>query len=86
MKALRSVFDSLFGTDDEPEMMPVAAAALGEGFLVGCLALGVEHPGLLGIPRHPLAFEIGDVGGERSGVKETAAVAGNARLDHDAAG
>ena len=77
--------DSLLGTDNEPEMMPIPAAALGKGPFVGDIPLGVEQPGVLAILRHALAFEISNVRGERGRAERSPAVAGDARLDHDPA-
>ena len=44
----------IFGTDHEPEMMPVALASASEGLLIGAIARGVEHARLLSIPGHAL--------------------------------
>ncbi len=44
----------LFRADDEPEVMAVVLAALDKSFLIGGVAVGVEHAGFLAILRHAL--------------------------------
>ncbi|WP_255727855.1 hypothetical protein [Caballeronia sp. PC1] len=46
-------------------MMPVVLAAIGEGAVVGAVAIGVEHPRGRSVTGDALALEIGDVRGER---------------------
>ena len=48
----------VLGRDDEPEMMPVVLASLGERLHVGVVGLGTEHARLLAVARHALAAQI----------------------------
>ena len=72
--------------DDEPEMMAVVLAALGEGALVRFIARGIEHPRRLAVFGHTFAFQIGDVLGQWRRAKACALVAHDPRLGHHAAG
>ena len=65
-------FGGVFRRDDEPEMMPVILAALGEGFRVGIVRRRVEHPRVRPISRHALALEIGHMFGQRRRAKRFA--------------
>jgi hypothetical protein len=55
----------ILGRDDDPEMMPVVLAPIGEGAIVGAIAIGVEHPRGRSVAGDALALEIGDVRGQR---------------------
>jgi hypothetical protein len=50
---------------DEPEMMPVAFAAVGEGAVVGIVVLGIEHPTGSAVPRYAFPPQIGQVSPQR---------------------
>ena len=72
--------------DDEPEVMAVVPAAFRKAFVVGGVALGIEHPRFLAIAGHFLAFEVSHVRGKRGRAECPAAMANDAGPDHDAAG
>src|SRR5260370_15882369 len=63
-------FSCVLGTDDEPEVMPVIAGALGEGTQVGVVRDGVEHPGRLAVLGDALSPEIGEMRPNRTGSAE----------------
>ncbi len=67
-------------------MVTVILAALGEGRIVGAVAAGVEHHGLLAVAGNAVTLQIREVCGERRRTEGAALVAGDARLHHDAAG
>src|SRR5262249_17340382 len=50
---------------DEPEMMPVTFAALGEGAVIGIIMLGIEHPTRSAVLRYAFPPQIGQVGAKR---------------------
>ena len=79
-------FGRLFRADDEPEVMAVVSAVFRKGLVVSGVALGVEHPGLLAVAGHALAFETGDVRGKRGRTKCPAAMTDDPGSDHDTAG
>jgi hypothetical protein len=58
-------FASVFGRDNELEMVPVAVAPLREGLMIGVIALGAEHPGLFAVLGHAVAAKIGKMRGQR---------------------
>ncbi len=51
--------------DDEPEMMPVVLAALGEALHIGIVGLRPEHARLLAVARDALAAQIAEMRVER---------------------
>src|SRR5262245_19776823 len=53
---------------DEPEMMPVVLAPLGEGAMVGVIARGIEHATGGPVFGHTFTPQIGQVSTERSSV------------------
>ncbi len=73
--------ERVVGRDDEAEMVPVVAAALGEGPPVGGLRLRPEQTRLLPVPGHALAAEVIEMRAQRRGAT---GMAHNARLDHGA--
>ena len=73
----------VLGRDDEPEMMPVLVAALGEGAAVHLVALRPEQTGLLAVTGHALAAQVAEMRRERRGA---GAMTNHSGLDHDAAG
>ena len=74
----------VLGRDDEPEMVSVILAPLGEGALVGRIGPGVEHAGVRAVPGDALALQIGDVLGKRRRTEARAVMAHDARLHDDA--
>ena len=68
--------------DNEPEMMPVVGATLGEILSVGRVRGGVEHMGVAAVAGDAFAPQIGNVVGERGGTKSRALVADDTRLHH----
>ncbi len=75
----------VLGRDDEPEMMPVVLASLGEGQIIGAISPGVEHDAFISVAAHALALEVADMAGQRRRAIRLALMAGDARLDDDAA-
>lgn len=73
----------VFRRHDEAEVMPVVFAARGEGIAIGLIRQGIEHLGVRSVTGDAIAFEIGDVAGERCRAETSAAVTNNARLDDD---
>src|SRR4029453_19660084 len=53
---------------DEPEMMPVVLAPLGEGAMVGGIARGIEHATGGPVFGHTLSPQIGQMSTQRSSV------------------
>ncbi len=49
----------VLGRDDEPEVMSVVLAAIGEGAVVGAIGLGVEHHAALAVTADAIALEVG---------------------------
>jgi hypothetical protein len=76
----------VFGGDDEPEMMPVCRAALGERFPIRVVGGRVEEARVLAIAAHAFALEIGDVPGQRRCDELAAAMAHDPGHDDDAPG
>ena len=68
----------------EPEMMPVLLAPFDESLCVGVVGSRVEHTGVSAVAGDALAFEVGDVLGERRRTKTAAAVAHDPGHDDDA--
>jgi hypothetical protein len=60
----------VLGTDDEPEMMPIIAGALGEGTQIRIVRNGVEHPGRRAVFGDALSPEIGEMRSNRTGSAE----------------
>src|SRR5260370_26775187 len=60
----------VLGTDDEPEVMPVIAGALGEGTQIGVVRDGVEHAGRRAVFGDALSSEIGEMRPNRTGSAE----------------
>lgn len=75
----------VLGRDDEAEMVPVVLRARGETSVIGAVAVGIEHHGLFTVARDAVALEIREVSIERRRPKGPALVAGDPRLDDDAA-
>ena len=73
--------ERVVGRDDEAEMMPVIAAALGEGPRVGSLRLRPEQTRLLPVPGHTVTAQVIEMRAQGRG---TPGVAHDARLDHRA--
>jgi hypothetical protein len=68
--------------DDEPEVMPVAFAALSKGPTIGLVSGRVEQlPGGT-VARHTIALEIADMGSQRA---RRPHLPNDTRLDHRAA-
>jgi len=63
--------------------MPVVFAARGEGIAIDLIRQGIEHLGIRSVTSDAVAFEIGDVAGERCRAEPAAAMANDARLDDD---
>jgi hypothetical protein len=76
----------VFGRDNEPEMMPVFRAALGERSPIRVVRGRVEKARVLAIAGHAFALEIGDVPGERRCDELAATMAHDAGHDDDAPG
>ena len=55
----------VLGRNDEPEMMPIAFAALGERPMVGVVTFGVEHPARGAVLGYAFTPQIDQVGIER---------------------
>jgi hypothetical protein len=68
---------------DEPEVVAIALAPIGECAVIGVVVLGVEHPARGAVFRHAVAAEIDEVGAERGPPHP---VPYDARLDHGATG
>ena len=75
----------VLGRNDQPEVMAVVLASLGEGAIVGGIGPGVEHPRRLALTGDAVAFEIGAVGRERGRAEARTAMTDDPRLDQDAA-
>ena len=75
----------VFGRHDEPEMMPVILRSIGEGSIVGAVALGVEHARLFAVARDALALQIGEMRRHRRRAEGSALMARDPRLHHHAA-
>ncbi len=70
--------------DDEAEMMPVVLAARCEGVAVGLVAARIEHPRRRAITGDALAFEVGDMAGDRRGAELGAGMTHDPHLDDHA--
>src|SRR5690606_21043888 len=68
--------------DNETEMMPVVAAAFGEGADIGILGSRPEQPRLFPVTGHAVTAQIVEMGSERRG---SWGVADHAHLDDSAA-
>ena len=52
---------SVFGRDDEAEVVPVILRSIGKSGIVGAVGFVIEHARLLAVARHALALQIGDM-------------------------
>ena len=75
---------SIFWRHREPEMMAVLLAPLSEGLRIGVVGSRIEHTRISAVAGDALAFEVGDVLGERRRAKTAAAVAHDPGHDDDA--
>src|SRR5665213_4467094 len=62
-------------------MVAIVVAPFREGALVSAVRVRVEHPRVCAVAGDALAFEIGDVPGQRSCPKQRATMTDNPRLD-----
>lgn len=76
----------IFWGNDEPKMMPIIAAALGEVLFIGKIACGVEHSGIPAVTRNALPAKIADVAGERRGSKVGSVLADYPCAHHNPSG
>jgi hypothetical protein len=76
-------FGSVLGRHDEAKMVPVVAAAFGEGPLVGVVGAGIEHAGVGAVTGNAVALQVGDVGRQRC--RPETAMADDPARDDDAA-
>jgi hypothetical protein len=51
---------------DEPEMMPIALAAIGEGAMIYIIVHGIEHPTRSTLLRYAFPPQIGQVSAKRA--------------------
>ncbi|HWW57392.1 MAG TPA: hypothetical protein VN047_10920, partial [Sphingopyxis sp.] len=72
-------------TDNETEVVTIAAAALSEGSAIGLIAGGIEHRGVASVAGYTVAFEIGYVTSEWGGTKPRAAMPDYPRHHSDTA-
>ncbi len=52
-------FACVLGRDDEPEMVPVVLAPVGESEIVRAIGAGIEHHALLAVPADAFTLEVG---------------------------
>jgi hypothetical protein len=71
--------------DDETKMVPVILTALSESPLVGHIGAGIEHAGIGAIVGDAVAFEIGDMFGQRRRAEADPAMADDPAHDGDPA-
>src|SRR3546814_15674821 len=76
---------SVFGTDDEAEMVPVAVTARGEGAAICRVALGVEQRRTAPVAPDAVAFGLGFMLCERRGATSHAPLPHSAALHADSA-
>jgi hypothetical protein len=57
-------FFGVLRRDDEPEMVAISSAAVGEGAVIGAIVFGVEHAGRRAVLRHTLPSQIRQVQAE----------------------
>ena len=74
----------IFWRHGEAEMMPILLAPFDESLRIGVVGSRVKHPGFSAVARDALAFEVGDVLGERRRTKTATALAHDAGHDDDA--
>ncbi len=78
-------FSRVLGRHDDPEMVPVILAPLGETAIVCVVAGRVEHPRWRAVAGDAFALQIRDVRGQRRRAPATPASGGHGQhLDHDA--
>lgn len=63
--------------------MPVVFAASGEDIAIDLIRQGIEHLGIRSVTGDAVAFEIGDVAGERCRAETGAPMTNDTRLDDD---
>src|SRR5437879_4595399 len=60
---------SVLGRDDEAEMVAVVLGSLGEGYVIGAVAAGVEHHSFLAVTCDAVALQIRQMCGQWGGAK-----------------